>query len=62
MTEESPYNGVLVPFERYMYYKSELDMCEYKEQNPKPCEAQDIKVWPWFVTALFLGYIGGISR
>jgi hypothetical protein len=45
-----------------MYYKEELETCAYKEQNPAPCDNEETKVWPWFVTALFLGYIGGISR
>jgi len=60
--DEAPWNGVLVPHERYMYYKQELDVCRYKDQNPVPCEAEEKQIWPWFVTALFLGYIGGIAH
>lgn len=57
----APWNGVLVPHERYMYYKEELEVCKYKEANPAPCPNQQYEVFPWFVAGALLGLIGGLQ-
>ena len=57
----APWSGVLVPYERYLYYKEELEVCKYKEANQPSCPNQQYEIMPWAFTGAVVGFLLGIQ-
>lgn len=62
MGDEVPYYGILVPPERYISYKKDLEICQVKEKHARPCEQQNelIDYAAWGFMGFALGFVGGV--
>jgi hypothetical protein len=58
----APYGGVLVPNERYLHYKEELEICHIERQKPDDCRQFDFSDgFMFFLGGVMAGFILGAA-
>jgi hypothetical protein len=56
--DDAPYYGVLVPQERYSFYREEIELCKFKEEHQLPCEPKEFHFsWPLFFAGILFGFV-----